>query len=556
MRMKLLLAAGVLSFVPAFARAQGVPAAAPAAAHRGGSFEFSLSGGFSLLDKVFYDHFSTDTARIVNGSSGREMIGGQLRATYNFSSHLGLGVGVGIANGLKFASDNGALALAPFGALTYTFNLNRGFSPFIEVGGGFTQVHAYTGSLFPSVDDSATSALSAFGGLGVRAMLGQRLALRVEGRMAYEDFSGPSRPALNGTTTLGFSFFLGGRPPRDTDGDGVPDKRDACADTPAGATVDTLGCALDSDTDGVYDGLDRCADTPAGATVDTLGCALDSDTDGVFDGLDRCPDTPAGVTVNTNGCPVDTDGDGIADYLDRCANTPADVRPVGANGCPLDADDDGVTDNLDRCPNTLATMRPLDASGCPLDSDGDAVPDYLDRCANTAAGTQVDANGCPVRRDIDGDGVNDASDRCPNTPAGSRVDSTGCPLAEPAEPPAPGALPEVGRSLVLSAVQFMAAGSRLTAASQRALDGIAASIRAIPDSRWEVGGYTSSTGTRAGNRRLSLARAQAVAQYLINSGVASRALTAIGYGPANPLAPNNTAANRARNRRVEIRRIQ
>ena len=191
-----------------------------------------------------------------------------------------------------------------------------------------------------------------------------------------------------------------------------------------------------------------------------------------------------------------------------------------------------------------------------MDSDADGVADYLDRCANTAAGTQVDANGCPVRRDTDGDGVIDASDRCPNTPAGARVDATGCPLAEPAEQPAPGVLPEVGRSLVLSAVQFLAAGSRLTAASRTALDGIAASIRAIPDSRWEVGGYTSSTGTRAGNQRLSRARARAVVRYLISRGVATRALRAFGYGPANPAAPNNTADGRAQNRRVEIKRIR
>jgi len=217
-----------------------------------------------------------------------------------------------------------------------------------------------------------------------------------------------------------------------------------------------------------------------------------------------------------------------------------------------------VTDNLDRCPNTLVSMRPLDASGCPLDSDRDAVPDYLDRCANTAAGTQVDANGCPVvlRRDSDGDGVSAASDRCPNTPAGSRVDATGCQPAVPAELPTLWVLPEVGQSLVLSAVQFAAAGSRLTAASRTVLDYIAAAILAIPNSRWEVGGYTSSTGTRAGNQRLSQARAREVVRYLISRGVAAGALSAFGYGPAYPAAPNNTAGGRAQNRRVEIKRIQ
>jgi len=556
MRMRLLLAAGVLSFVPAFVRAQDVPATAPvqeppatAAAHRGGSFEFSLSGGFSLLDEGFYEYFSTNTTRVVNASSGREMIGGQLRATYNFSPHLGFGAGIGIANGVKFASDNGALLLlAPFGALTYTFGLNRRFSPFIEVGGGLTQVHAYTGSLFPSAGDGKTKAFSVFGGLGFRAMLSSALALRAEGRMAFDSFPDAPKRSSNVTVNLGFSYFLGGGPPRDTDGDGVRDGKDRCPGTPSAAWVYDDGCVIDSDNDGVADGLDQCADTPAGVTVNESGCPVDNDGDGIADHLDRCANTPADARpVGADGCPTDADSDGVFDYLDRCANSPAGI-PVDANGCPFDTDNDGVTDNLDRCADTPVNARPVHPAGhaqagCPVDSDADRVPDYLDRCANTAAGTQVDANGCPVARDADGDGVIDASDRCRNTPAGSRVDATGCPLAEPTEPPAPGVLPEVGQSLVLSAVRFAANGS-LTAGSRRALDGIAAAIGAIPDSRWEIGGYTtSSVGTRAGTQR----RALAVAQYLIRwGGVASSALTYVGYGRTNP----------RQTQRVEIKRIQ
>jgi outer membrane protein OmpA-like peptidoglycan-associated protein len=258
----------------------------------------------------------------------------------------------------------------------------------------------------------------------------------------------------------------------------------------------------------------------------------------------------------------DSDGDGVPDQDDACPNTPANVRPVNPAGQPqagcaaTDSDADGVLDYLDRCANTPANARPVDAGGCPLDSDRDGVADYLDRCANTVAGTQVDANGCPAPRDADGDGVIDASDRCPNTPAGSRIDANGCPLAEPTAVPAPRGLPDVGQSMVLSAVQFLAAGSRLTAASQTVLDGIAAAMLAIPNSRWEVGGFTSSTGTRAGNLLLSRQRARAVALYLMNRGVASGDLTAIGYGPENPVAPNNTADGRAQNRRVEIKRTQ
>ena len=112
---------------------------------------------------------------------------------------------------------------------------------------------------------------------------------------------------------MGVTFTFGGKkkvitstaqPSVDSDGDGVYDDQDQCPDTPAGATVDSLGCPLDSDGDGVYDYQDKCPGTPAGATVDSLGCPLDSDGDGVYDYLDKCPSTPAGARVDENGCPI------------------------------------------------------------------------------------------------------------------------------------------------------------------------------------------------------------------------------------------------------------
>ena len=53
--------------------------------------------------------------------------------------------------------------------------------------------------------------------------------------------------------------------------DGVSDADDACPDTPAGETVDTVGCSSsqeDADNDGVMDAFDACPNTPLGAVVD------------------------------------------------------------------------------------------------------------------------------------------------------------------------------------------------------------------------------------------------------------------------------------------------
>ncbi|MFQ6105074.1 MAG: OmpA family protein, partial [Candidatus Glassbacteria bacterium] len=152
--------------------------------------------------------------------------------------------------------------------------------------------------------------------------------------LSFEPEGGSSETYQNILATFNFGFQWGGGPPPDTDADGVPDKKDKCPDTPAGAIVDERGCPIDTDADGVYDGLDRCAGTPAGAVVDNSGCPKDSDGDGVFDGIDKCAGTPAGAVVDNSGCPKDGDGDGVYDGLDKCPDTPKEAK-VDISGCEI-----------------------------------------------------------------------------------------------------------------------------------------------------------------------------------------------------------------------------
>src|SRR2546426_9500087 len=92
------------------------------------------------------------------------------------------------------------------------------------------------------------------GGAGVRIFLTQRVALRLEGRGVYVP---STRSAFGPTTathfvaTAGLSVFHLGEPPKDSDKDGVTDKKDARPNPPLGATVDPRGCPTDSDHDGV-----------------------------------------------------------------------------------------------------------------------------------------------------------------------------------------------------------------------------------------------------------------------------------------------------------------
>ena len=137
----------------------------------------------------------------------------------------------------------------------------------------------------------------------------------------------------------------------------------------------------DTDGDGIYDKDDACPEVAG--LPEFKGCP-DTDKDGIQDSADACPEV-AGL-AEFNGCP-DTDGDGIIDSEDECV----DVKGTKImKGCP-DADGDGVADKDDECPTVKGAKE---NKGCPWpDTDGDGVADKDDKCP-TVKGT-VANNGCP-----------------------------------------------------------------------------------------------------------------------------------------------------------------
>ena len=108
--------------------------------------------------------------------------------------------------------------------------------------------------------------------------------------------------------------------------------------------------------------------------------------------------------------------------------------------------------------------------------------------------------------------------------------------------------------LTLRGVNFELGKAVLLPISRDILSEVARSLVANPEVRVEVAGHTDSTGSRAVNERLSLARAEAVKAFLVENGVSADRMTVQGYASTQPVATNRTASGRAQNRRVELRR--
>lgn len=189
----LLAALTLAAFLPTLALAQAEPA------QREGSWELSAGAGAMYLD----GHLAGALAGRGFADSGsalkRLMPAAAVRLGYNFNNNIGfsIGTGGGTASGVKY--------LTPFAALTYTVNLNATTSPFITGGTQFTRITGNGRVTHPT--------WGAHFGLGVRHMVSENLALRLEGRMGVEHYEQTpgKKTAYNTIATLGISYFTAGR---------------------------------------------------------------------------------------------------------------------------------------------------------------------------------------------------------------------------------------------------------------------------------------------------------------------------------------------------------
>lgn len=295
--------------------------------------------------------------------------------------------------------------------------------------------------------------------------------------------------------------------------------------------------------------------------IASLGGCADRDRDGIADKDDACPDTPGEMAYN--GCP-DRDGDGIIDSKDDC---PDNKGTIAFNGCP-DSDGDGIADRYDACPNERGSKAD---KGCPPPPPpAPVVEQNITSSSTTTQKTIVTNDGLEISPDavvvgtfVDNASVVKATDIYENS--GRVVMSEGT-REIPSNAVYKGDI-NAGSSITtttissedsavfdeaLYGIEFETGSAVIKSSSYGILNRVYSVMSRRSNFNFEISGHTDNVGSEDANLRLSQARAQSVYTYLVKKGVAGSRLTARGYGSANPVADNGSAAGRAKNRRVQF----
>ena len=237
-----------------------------------------------------------------------------------------------------------------------------------------------------------------------------------------------------------------------------------------------------------------------------------------------------------NGCP-DTDGDGIKDEDDACPDVPG---PLVNNGCP-DTDGDGLFDFIDDCPTVAG---PKENNGCPWpDTDEDGLLDKDDKCPYIAGPREND--GCPYE-DTDEDGILDKDDDCPTVPGvpSAEEGKNGCPEIEET-------VQEILRT-AFENLEFQTGKDIIKGESKPSLTELAEVLDKKPEWKLQIAGHTDNVGNAQANLVLSKKRAESVKRFMVDHGISEDRLFVLYFGETMPIADNNTAEGRQKNRRVEM----
>lgn len=351
-----------------------------------------------------------------------------------------------------------------------------------------------------------------------------------------------------------------GRGDKDSDKDGLPDKKDECPFEPGPKELN--GCP-DRDGDKIIDRLDECPDQPG--LADFKGCP-DRDGDGVPDKDDDCPDE-AGVK-DLKGCP-DRDEDGVADKDDEC---PDNAGSIELKGCP-DRDGDGIPDHKDRCPEKPG---PASNEGCPevklklVDKDGNVIAVSIQDKEGVFKFEQLPSDDQAMFL-LEGDDIENL--RIVKVAGASGViknaikdDNGKIYRFVVLKPELTKMKQEEAKDVVIKLnkeeeeilkkafdnLEFETAKAIIRENSLGSLDELASLMQKKPNWRLKISGHTDNQGKAQSNLILSKKRAEAVRDYLMSKGISADRFKVEWFGQTRPIADNKTPEGRQKNRRVEM----
>ena len=307
--------------------------------------------------------------------------------------------------------------------------------------------------------------------------------------------------------------FVSGTGKSDPDMDGLTNEEES--------EVGTNPENPDSDADGLSDGdeVHKYKSNPLAVDTDNDGLSdyeeainyktkpfnADSDGDGLSDKQEI-------IEYNTDPLLIDSDGDKISDS--------DEILTYHTNPLKEDTDMDGLKDGREI--NQTLTNPLIADSDKDLLTDGEEVNNY---------GTD------PLSPDTDGGGVDDKTEIVRGT--------------NPRNPNDDQVL-DISETLILEGITFASGSAEIESSSEETLTKVLNTLIAYPDLHIEIRGHTDSDGTLAKNMTLSQRRADAVREWLIGNGIDPSRITAVGYGPNFPIAPNITPEGKRKNRRIEF----
>lgn len=381
---------------------------------------------------------------------------------------------------------------------------------------------------------------------------------------------------------------------KDTDGDGKLDGSEGLKDSDHDGFLDILESAIsDRDHDGVVDELDS----------DDANANNDSDGDGFSNIAEKRAHTNP-LDPNSKPAPQDTDKDGKPDKVEKGKDTDKDGKSNVVESAILDHDSDGVPDELDSeddNPNNdsdgdgysnidekNAKTNPLDVKSQPVSQESNSTEVNRTMPANESNATAKESaqnseesnrtfsnikSAAADKADNAAEAsASDANSTEANTTTVANESSTIKANRSEANSTESNATASVSKSnetvvskeqevviekqidsiLSVENINFEVDSATITPKGVATIKKIYAILKKYPNTKVQINGYTDSDGDAKYNKQLSQERVDMVKKALIQFGLNGDNFTTKGYGEENPLVPNSSIENRAKNRRVEF----